>query len=426
MEKTPIKSALFIDFDNMFIGLQQSIDDTVAESFASKPLQWLNWIIKGMPDIIGDGGSPRKVLVRNCYLNPQSFSKYRIHFVQAGFRVIDCPPMSAFGSKTSADIYMAIDILDINSQLPHIEEFFLLSSDKDFTPILQRLRSHDKKTVVIGAGPVSHGYQSACDLIITGENFSDIAIETITSSRQYGNANRDKNINFSESALKKLEKGIITCIDQLLAQSDKAILMSTVAHQIIKEVGKDVTLTNWVNTGSFRKFLASHQGNNKFQMHIIEKDAYLYDPDRHPIPSHQQPLGDISEEMREFITEIHNTIGTPLFGPEKYSEIFKAISNYEVHNEDEFNLTQATKDIRDILANYQIPRSVVNYVFSGLLRQGYRFNSGHTDTTTSELAEIFKDSLVASLEYNGLEVDEYKMGMFSEWLCGKVEFIPLQ
>jgi hypothetical protein len=50
-------------------------------------------------------------LIRRCYLNPQSFAKFRAFFILSAFEVIDCPPLTSRG-KTSTDIHMVMDILD--------------------------------------------------------------------------------------------------------------------------------------------------------------------------------------------------------------------------------------------------------------------------------------------------------------------------
>ena len=44
MSATPtLKSALFVDFDNVYSGLRR-LDVAYAEAFASVPLRWLNWV----------------------------------------------------------------------------------------------------------------------------------------------------------------------------------------------------------------------------------------------------------------------------------------------------------------------------------------------------------------------------------------------
>ena len=43
-----IKTALFVDFDNIYVGLDK-IDPEAAQSFATYPARWLAWIEQGMP-----------------------------------------------------------------------------------------------------------------------------------------------------------------------------------------------------------------------------------------------------------------------------------------------------------------------------------------------------------------------------------------
>ena len=75
---TPIRSALFVDFDNIYITLQ-NLENNVALQFASNPDRWLDWLISQMPvDHMGTEDSTRRVLIRKCYLNPESFRTYTL------------------------------------------------------------------------------------------------------------------------------------------------------------------------------------------------------------------------------------------------------------------------------------------------------------------------------------------------------------
>lgn len=170
-----IRTAVFIDFDNVWIGLQK-IHPRAAEQFAAQPREWLAWIERGMPgEEPGGEVVPRSVLVRRCYLNPKVFHRYRADFTQAAFTAVDCPPLTHRG-KTGADVHMVIDILDVLNLYPHVEEFILFSADADFTPVLQRLRAHDKRTVVLTVGSASAAYTSASDRVLTEEQFIEHAL----------------------------------------------------------------------------------------------------------------------------------------------------------------------------------------------------------------------------------------------------------
>lgn len=171
-----IRSALFVDFDNIFIRFQKEYNDNVADSFASSPEKWVGWIEQEVAGI-SEEGNPicRKLLVRSCYMNPQKFSKFRCDFTKSGFDVIDCPPLTDQG-KTSTDMHVVIDALDALAHPVHLDEFIILSGDADFTPLLRRLRRHDRLTTIFSAGPASAAYVASCDSMISVDKFISQAL----------------------------------------------------------------------------------------------------------------------------------------------------------------------------------------------------------------------------------------------------------
>lgn len=174
----PLKTALYVDFDNIYLGLRQ-LDEAAAERFATDPARWLAWMERGMPSQDEEDASivlqPRDILIRRCYLNPRDFGRHRPNFTRAAFSVIDCPPLTAQG-KNSADIYMVMDIIDTLEHKTRFDEFIILSGDADFMPVLLRLRAHDRQTAILAAGPASDAYKAACDLIIQEDVFIEYAL----------------------------------------------------------------------------------------------------------------------------------------------------------------------------------------------------------------------------------------------------------
>lgn len=95
-----IRSAVYVDFDNMFSGLKK-MDAAAAEAFGTDPSRLLARLEIG-EDI--DGPFRRRFLQKACYLNPDVFRQYRSFFASAGFRVVDCPSLTQQG-KSAADIH---------------------------------------------------------------------------------------------------------------------------------------------------------------------------------------------------------------------------------------------------------------------------------------------------------------------------------
>ena len=121
-----IKTALFVDFDNIYVGLDK-IDPEAAQSFATYPARWLAWIEHGMPSRENGAGAQaqqRAILIRRCYLNPKLFYNFRPYFTRSAFSVVDCPPITQRG-KNSTDIQMVMDILDLMNHPTRFDEFIL-------------------------------------------------------------------------------------------------------------------------------------------------------------------------------------------------------------------------------------------------------------------------------------------------------------
>jgi uncharacterized LabA/DUF88 family protein len=159
------RSALFVDFDNIYITLKKQEGLAAANKFATNPQLWLSWLEHEMSLAhMGDNYTSRRILIRKCYMNPAVFSNFRPYFTLAAFDVIDCPALTEMG-KTSTDIHVVMDIMDTLNHPYHYDEFILLSADADFTPVLLRVRQFDRRSVVLAAGFPSPAYKSACDFL---------------------------------------------------------------------------------------------------------------------------------------------------------------------------------------------------------------------------------------------------------------------
>jgi len=176
-EQKRLKSALFVDFDNIYLGLRQ-LDEDAAEQFASNPTHWLQWLEEGMPGMNGTEelqGRKRDILIRQCYLNPRGFQQYRPYFTRSAFSVVDCPSLTSQG-KNSADIYMVMDMLDTLNHSTHFDEFIIFSGDTDFMPVMLRLREYDRRTTILSAGPAAAAFLAAANQIISEDVFIEHAL----------------------------------------------------------------------------------------------------------------------------------------------------------------------------------------------------------------------------------------------------------
>ncbi|RME83549.1 MAG: NYN domain-containing protein [Caldilineae bacterium] len=264
----PLKSALFVDFDNIYLGLQQ-LDEVAAERFGIDPASWLNWLMQGMPGLNNGQQTPqpkREILIRRCYLNPRDFHRYRPYFIRSAFSVIDCPSLTSQG-KNSADIYMVMDIIDTLEHKTHFDEFIIFSGDADFTPVLLRLRAHGRKTAVLAAGPASPAYIAASDLVISEDVFIEHAL--VTGEVRRGLRKGDKPL-------------VITATPQLLeAMAEKLYaeasangeILATDLPRIYREFPEFRRDSNWLGFFSLRA-LTTDLTRRHPDLHITEGDPW--------------------------------------------------------------------------------------------------------------------------------------------------------
>ncbi|HET9228305.1 MAG TPA: NYN domain-containing protein [Thermoanaerobaculia bacterium] len=244
MPSSHVRAALFVDFDNIYLGLQRE-DPSAAEQFATDPGHWLKWLQEKLSlDHLGDGfeRSRRKILFRRCYLNPSQFGRFRPYFTRSAFEVVDCPPLTS-GGKTSADIQMVMDILDALGHATRFEEFIILSGDADFTPVLLRLSKHDRRSAVLAVGPASVAYKAACDLLIDQDTFLEEAMGVTVQPSGAGEGPRN-------TAMHELLRRIADKVYEKASAIGE--LVATDLPGIYREFTEFTSSTNWLGFNSLR------------------------------------------------------------------------------------------------------------------------------------------------------------------------------
>ncbi|MEP2746332.1 NYN domain-containing protein [Bauldia litoralis] len=170
-----IKSALFVDYDSFHRSLEAAHAD-VAELLAQKAATLVSAIETGKlvtPEV--EEGARRRSLIRRCYADPQLLGKNRSAFIASGFEVIDCPPLEG-SDRNSAAIHIILDAMDALGHPAGYEEFILLSADTDLTPMLLRLRAHNRLTVIYADDVTSSSYKAIADAMIAEQDFIDLLV----------------------------------------------------------------------------------------------------------------------------------------------------------------------------------------------------------------------------------------------------------
>ena len=280
-----MKSALFVDFDNVYSGLKK-LDQTIADRFARQPLEWMNWVVKSLelPDHAPEGAR-RRVLVRRCYLNPQAYQRFRPSFNLAGFEIIDCPALTSEG-KTSTDIHMVLDIIDLLQHETRYDEFIVFSADADFTPVLRKLRRWDRRTTVLAIGFPSAAYRASADLLIDQDDFVRKALgfkdedETPPPELAVPAASKASDDHALAASARAL-------VEQAVAESSGPAPMAKLAARILATI-EGMDASTWAGHGSFRGLVESW--NLDPLQFTTAGGGTIYDPRRHTPPASSQAV----------------------------------------------------------------------------------------------------------------------------------------
>ena len=147
--------AVFIDFENIALGLRERKDDTFD-------------IQRVLERLLEKG----KIIVKRAYADWSRFSAYTRAFHEAAIELTEIPRRSSSG-KNSADIRLCVDAMDLCYAKEHIDTFVIVSGDSDFSPLVSKLRENGKRLIGLGLrGSTSNLLVSNCDEFIFYETLT--------------------------------------------------------------------------------------------------------------------------------------------------------------------------------------------------------------------------------------------------------------
>lgn len=268
-----IRTALFVDFDNLFSGLFRTKRD-IAMAFAESPEVWLEALTT-----YGLTGDHRDVLVRRAYLNPEGsiadsesgsngrlwLSRFRSNLTRAGFEVVDCPPLCS-SQKNAADIRMVLDVRDLLDMPVAYDEFVIASSDSDFTPLLNRLRALDRRTVIMTTDQTSRAYRSIAHQVLSGDDVAELA----------GMPPAAAEAEPAEATAARDE--VIGLIRRTVTEDAGSVHLGSLGNAIREIVPKTIVDdTRWFGGGSLGGFIKSLPDGFAVDGHIVRHPSHAPD-----------------------------------------------------------------------------------------------------------------------------------------------------
>jgi NYN domain len=419
-----VRTALFVDFDNVYSNLN-AIDPAAGDAFATEPDRWLRWMQEDMGHVVRDAaeGAGREILVRSCYLNPIMFGRFRPFFTRAAFRVIDCPPLTSRG-KNSADIYMVLDILDALEHPTSFDEFILLSADADFTPVMLRLRAHDRRTVLLATGPSATALRSACDMVLPLEVFLNEALEI---DLERGGAAAQGRVDAvrkpvavaapGDHDVEYLRQRMREELTIVVAAAAAPVPMAAAAQRIRDRLGDIVLASSWGGCGSFRGFVQTVTSET-LRISGPHPPGYLVDPRRHEPLEPEEPLNPLPDSVADLAHRVARIVGVPQLTSEAYQALFGEIARLSAKGpaNDPLNVIEPGLRGACLTRGTRIPRPAIHFVLQGLQLAGVDWR--HPGQSAAALAEAFADNIIRLSVNARMELTDDEMRRLRTWIVG--------
>ena len=153
MPDTPLKLAVFIDFDNIEIGVKSTLGTAFDIGVVLEALKERGEVVSktAYSDWKRAGDYSR------------ALSLHAIKMVQRN--------LTPGGDKNGADINLALDALEMAFTHGHINTFVIVGGDSDFITLVEKLKQYDKKVFVVGGRQFTSSImQRNCHEFIAYEN----------------------------------------------------------------------------------------------------------------------------------------------------------------------------------------------------------------------------------------------------------------
>ena len=172
MNSERLRLAVFIDFDNIEIGVKNTLNATFDVGIVLEAL-------KERGDVVS----------KTAYSDWQRAGTHSRMLTQHAIKMVQ-RNLTPGGDKNGADINLALDALEMAFTHTHINAFAIVGGDSDFISLVEKLKQYDKKVFVVGGRQFTSGIlQRNCHEFIAYENLvggTAPAAQAAGGSRRHG------------------------------------------------------------------------------------------------------------------------------------------------------------------------------------------------------------------------------------------------
>jgi hypothetical protein len=150
---------------------------------------------------------------------------------------------------------MVMDVRDLLTHDTYFDEFVILSADADFTPVLHRLRSHARRTVIYSNDHTAAPYTAICDAEIREASFLSLLVDGQLTNQSEGRS--EQQALPSAASIESVRGEILTEVANAVRAADQPVPLEALADRCVRILGHEKTAGSaWGGTGSFRDLLA--------------------------------------------------------------------------------------------------------------------------------------------------------------------------
>ena len=409
-----IRTALFLDFDNLFSGLLE-LDRKAAYTLAREPGKWLDALATWKLSRSGR----RDFLLRRAYMNPAGwikdteegndsgrvyFSRFRPNLTKSGLEVMDCPTLTS-GQKNAADIRIVIDVLQSLDANTRYDEFIIASGDADFTPLLQCLRAADRRTIIISSGVAAQAYRSVANVYIDAEDLVTLLVGgyNLEQEAELPVSATSSGIDVSDKHGTEYRDRVEQRVREYIGNSDGPVLLSRLGIRLRSEFGDIIDRSQWFSTGSLGRFIS-------MMPDLYTRDHYVWNPD-----IQSEPGGE--KDTPERIAQICRIADLPLLSSAKWKATIEMLVHYG--NTHDFNLTQATAWTRDQLKKkgIQVGRQAIGVILRASFFGGAALNANPVPNV-EDIQKALIRSTTNRVQAAGLDLTEQETSELEGYFQG--------
>lgn len=211
--------ALFLDYENVAIGARDN---------------GYRFDIATLMDALAERG---RVLVRRAYADWNLFREDRRSLVDGNVELIEIPQRSDEARKNAADIKLAVDAMELALAHPYVSTFVVVSGDSDFTPLVTKLRTLNRKVIGVGLkGSTSRMLPPACDEFIFYDRLDTTPRQAPSGKQRKQRKERRKDTpTVTETDLQKLARTVTQTLSGLQSSATGPIYASNLKRALLRK-----------------------------------------------------------------------------------------------------------------------------------------------------------------------------------------------